>query len=158
MTNRSRHRSYLLAVAAAALALSAGACSSDDSTSASATTTTTAASEDFCEVAAEWVETLPRNASGGAQGPASPAPEDVEDYFRTDTEYLGRLDELSGQATPAVADALSRLHPASVGLLEDLEASNFDFSVAAANASDPTLLADRATLESYIETACGVTA
>ena len=141
-----------LATAVAAAGVFA-ALSGGGSSDSRPTTTTTAASEDFCEVAAEWVETLPRNASGGAKGPASPAPEDVEDYFRTNAEYLGRLKPLAPDAIAADTALLSRALDA---LLTQLEAADFSLAAAPAAGDDPALDAASERLESFIENSCGV--
>jgi hypothetical protein len=159
LITRTRRTRRFLAAGAVLLATGAGACTPDDGGGGDPTPTTAApVTESFCDVAAEWVATLPRNAAGGAQGPESPAPADVASYFRTNTEYLGRLDALSDQVPTPVAEALARLHDASVELLAELEEAEFDFSVAAANASDPDLRADRQALEDYLESTCGVSA
>ncbi len=127
-----------LVIPIVALAVAAGACSTSDASDATApepvtdsaappTTTvapTTPTVDDFCAVAREWVATLPRNAAGRPQGPASPDPADVATYFRTNAEYLDRLAGLAPGVTPEeVTEALARLDDASTALLAELEAA-----------------------------------
>jgi RNA polymerase sigma factor (sigma-70 family) len=104
---------------------------------------------DFCVIAREWVATLP----APFRGPASPAPADVESYFRTNAAYLRRLEPL---APAAITGDVTSLSDAYDELVAELEAAEFSIGAVAAAGEDPELSAASERLEAHLTTQCGV--
>jgi len=113
----------------------------------SAPASTSPAPRDYCVVAAELRAAL------GTTGPASPAPADVEAYFRTWVEHLEEMELVAAEQTPPdVAAATTTLR---AGLSERLAAGSLTSLPAAAAALDaPELEAASERIEAYVTSEC----